>query len=100
MYTFLSVFVMSLVTYIPRVLPIACFKRKIKSRFIRSFLYYMPYAVLASLAFPAVFYSTGNLYAAIIATSLAVVLSIFKVKLIFTVIVMVIVALLGGYYLK
>ena len=49
------VFLMALVSYLPRVLPVTIFRKPIKSRFIRSFLAYIPYAVLASLTFPAIY---------------------------------------------
>ena len=44
--------VMAVVTYLPRVLPIAILRRKIKNRFLNSFLTYMPYGVLAAMVFP------------------------------------------------
>lgn len=55
---------MALVTYIPRVLPVTIFRKQIKSRFIRSFLDYTPYAVLGALTFPDVFTSAGHIYSA------------------------------------
>ena len=58
----ICVALMALVTYIPRVLPVTVFRKQIKSRFIRSFLDCMPYAVLGALTFPDVFFSTGHLY--------------------------------------
>ena len=54
----------------------------VKSRFIRSFLYYVPYAVLASMTIPAIFYSTGNLLSAILGTVVAVILSYFGKSLV------------------
>ena len=48
----LSMAIMAVVTYIIRVLPLAIFKKKIQNRFIRSFLAYVPYAVLAAMTFP------------------------------------------------
>lgn len=62
---------MMLVTYIPRVLPLTLFNRKINSTYIRSVLYYMPYAVLAAMTFPSVFYKTDNTIYAIIGTVVA-----------------------------
>ena len=47
-------------TYLIRAIPFACVKKTIENRFIRSFLYYIPYAVLASMTFPSIIYSTGN----------------------------------------
>lgn len=54
---FLSVCVMAIVTYLIRVLPIVLFQKKIKNRFIQSFLTYVPYAVLSAMTFPAILYS-------------------------------------------
>ena len=44
----ICVALMALVTYIPRVLPVTVFRKQIRSRFIRSFLDYTPYAVLGA----------------------------------------------------
>jgi branched-subunit amino acid transport protein len=81
-YMCLAVFIMALVTYIPRAVPIVFFKKEIKSRFIKSFLYYVPYAVLASLTFPAIFTTGGNLYAAIAGTAVALILAYFEKSLV------------------
>ena len=51
--------VMAAVTYLIRMLPLTVFRRDIKSRFIRSFLYYVPYAVLTAMTIPDVLYCTG-----------------------------------------
>ena len=53
-------------TYLIRALPFALVKKNIKNRFIRSFLYYIPYAVLAAMTLPAVIYSTGNIASGIV----------------------------------
>lgn len=47
--------IMFAVTYLVRVLPLVVFRKKITNRFVRSFLAYIPYAVLAAMTFPAVF---------------------------------------------
>lgn len=78
----IAVFLMALVTYLPRALPVAVFRKEIKSRFIRSFLYYVPFAVLGSLTFPEVFYSTGELLTAIAGTVVALFLAFFRKSLI------------------
>lgn len=52
--------VMAVVTYLPRMLPLAVFKRKIENKFIRSFLTYVPYAVLSAMTFPAILYATSD----------------------------------------
>ena len=64
MNTALSVFVMAAVTYVIRAVPLCFFNRQIKSERIKSFLYYMPYAVLGAMTFPAIFYSTGSVVSA------------------------------------
>ena len=67
--------IMSGVTYLIRMLPFTLFRRPIRSRFFRSLLHYIPYAVLSAMTIPAIFYSTGNWYTAIAGTAVAVVLA-------------------------
>ncbi|MDE5861189.1 MAG: AzlD domain-containing protein, partial [Ruminococcus sp.] len=78
----LYVIVMAVVTYLIRMIPFVFFRKKIKSRFFRSFLSYIPYAVLSAMTIPAIFYSTGNLFTAIAGTVTAFVLSYFNLPLI------------------
>ncbi len=52
--------VMAGVTYLVRMVPFVAFRKKISSPFVKSFLYYVPYAVLGAMTVPAVFYSTGS----------------------------------------
>ncbi|MCI5848135.1 MAG: AzlD domain-containing protein [Clostridiales bacterium] len=68
------VLVMAGVTYLIRMLPLAAIRGKVKSRFLQSFLFYVPYAVLGAMTFPAVFSSTGNVYTALAGTVAALVL--------------------------
>ena len=74
MFIVISIVVMALVTYLVRVIPLTCFRKKVKSRYIRSFLYYVPYAVLGGMTFPHIFYSTENTIYAIIGTGVALLL--------------------------
>jgi len=74
--------VMAVVTYLVRMLPFTLFRKQIKSQFIRSVLYYLPYAVLAAMTFPGIFYSTGNTFAASVGTVVALVLAYFDLPLI------------------
>ncbi|MBW7571598.1 AzlD domain-containing protein [Caproiciproducens faecalis] len=67
--------IMATVTYFIRMIPLAIFKQKIHNRFIRSFLAYVPYAVLAAMTFPEILYSTGNLYSAVIGLAAALILA-------------------------
>lgn len=76
------ILVMASVTYIIRMIPFTFFNKRIKSRFIRSFLKYIPYTVLSAMTIPAIFYSTGNIVTAIAGTIAAVVLAFFDLPLI------------------
>lgn len=72
----LYIIVMAGVTYLIRMLPLALFQRKIESRFVRSFLYYVPYAVLGTMTFPAIFTSTGSVYSATVGLVIAMLLAV------------------------
>ncbi len=70
-----AIFLMALFTYIPRALPVAVFRKEITSKYIKSFLHYVPFAVLASLTFPEVFYSTRDVITAFAGTMIALLLA-------------------------
>ena len=78
----LYIAVMAGVTYLIRMLPFTLFKSKIKSRFLRSFLKYIPYTVLSAMTFPAIFYSTGNIITAAAGTLAALITAFFGLPLI------------------
>jgi len=67
--------VMAGVTYLIRMLPLVAFRKKIKSRFVKSFLYYVPYAVLGAMTFPAIIYSTGSIPTALVGLVVALLLA-------------------------
>ena len=75
---FLYTFVMATVTYLIRMLPLVLFKKEITSTFVKSFLYYVPYACLAAMTFPAILGSTSCLISAIIGFVVAAVLAFFR----------------------
>ena len=75
---FLMIITMAVVTYIIRMLPLVFFTKKIRSRYILSVLFYIPYAVLSAMTFPFIFYSTGSIYTALVGTAVAVILALFK----------------------
>lgn len=64
-YLIICVAIMAIFTYLPRMLPLTFFRKEIKSTFIRSLLYYVPYAVLSALTFPSIFYATHNIYSSV-----------------------------------
>ena len=55
---YLCILVAFLVIYAVRVLPLTLIRKPIRSRFIRSFLYYVPYITLAVMTFPAIVRAT------------------------------------------
>lgn len=78
LYLFISVAVMALVTYLVRMIPLAAFRKKITSQFLMNFLYYVPYAVLAAMTIPSVFYSSSGIISAVAGFIVAVVLAFFE----------------------
>lgn len=59
-------------TYLIRSVPFALMRKKITNPFIRSFLYYIPYAVLTAMTFPAVLFAAGNVTAAAVGFGVAI----------------------------
>lgn len=74
--------VMAGVTYLIRMIPFVAFRKEITSPFFKSFLYYVPYAVLSAMTIPAIFYATGDYVTAAVGTAVALVLAYFRVPLI------------------
>ena len=72
---YLYIFVMALTTYLIRVLPLTLFRKPIRSRFIRSFLHYVPYVCLTAMTFPAILSGTDSLISGIAALAVAVFLA-------------------------
>ena len=70
--------VMAGVTYLIRMLPLTVFRKEIKSAFFRSFLAYVPYAVLGAMTFPSIFFATSSLPSAIAGTVVALILAFFR----------------------
>lgn len=57
---YIYIAVMALVSYAIRVLPLTLIRKPIKNRFIRSFLYYVPYVTLSVMTFPAIINATQS----------------------------------------
>ena len=60
MNNYIYIFVMFAVSFAIRVLPMTLIRKPIKSRFIKSFLYYVPYVTLSVMTFPAIIEATGS----------------------------------------
>ena len=68
--------VMALVTYLVRMLPLVLVKKRIKNKFLLSFLHYIPYAVLSAMTIPAIFYSTSSFISALSGFAVALFLAV------------------------
>ena len=69
------ILVMAGVTYLIRMLPLTLVRGKIESPFVKSFIFYVPYAVLSAMTIPAIFYSTSSLVSALAGLAVAIILA-------------------------
>ena len=99
LYQILAVLLMGLITYLCRMIPLVFMKKHIENKYVKSFLFYIPYAVIAALTFPAIFYSTGSIWTALIGTVVALVMAFFKVNMTIVAIVSVLVVFGFGFIL-
>lgn len=72
---YLYILTMALTTYLIRVLPLTIFRKPIRSRFLRSFLHYVPYACLSAMTFPAILSSTASILSGAAALIVAIFLA-------------------------
>ena len=72
---YLYILTMAVTTYLIRVLPLTVFRKPIRSRFLKSFLHYVPYACLTAMTFPAILSSTATIISGAAALILAVILA-------------------------
>ena len=63
MSNYIYILISAAVTFLVRVIPLTIIRRPIKSRFIRSFLFYVPYITLAVMTFPAMIQATSIVWA-------------------------------------
>ncbi len=85
--TYIYILIMAGVSFLIRVLPITLIRKQIKNRFIKSFLYYVPYVTLAVMTFPAIMEATNSRVAGIAALLIGITAAwfgadLFKVALI------------------
>ena len=64
--TWLYILVMFVAVYAVRVLPLTLIQKPIKNRFVKSFLYYVPYVTLAVMTFPAIVDASGTVWVGIL----------------------------------
>ena len=72
---FIYLAIMAISTYLIRTIPFVLIKNQIENRFIRSFLHYIPYAVLTAMTIPAIFNATSNIISAVAGFVVAVILA-------------------------
>jgi len=78
---FIYLAIMVISTYLIRAIPFALVKEKIENTFIKSFLSYIPYAVLTAMTIPAIFYAPNSVIAATVGLFVAILLSLKKASL-------------------
>ena len=61
------ILVMAAVTFLIRALPLTLIRRPIRSRFLRSFLFYVPYVTLAVMTFPDILHATDSVWSGLLA---------------------------------
>ncbi len=70
--------IMFAVTYATKAVTLLFIKKDIKSKYIRSFLYYLPYSVLAVMVFPTILFCTSSIWSGLAGTAAALLLSFFR----------------------
>ena len=73
---YLYILVMAVTTYLIRAIPLTLLKKPIRSRFLRSFLHYVPTACLTAMTFPAVLYATAHMISGAAGLAVGVVLAL------------------------
>lgn len=74
---YIYIAVMALVTYLIRVLPLTLIRKQIKNKYLKSFLYYVPYVTLAVMTFPAILHATQSIYSGLLALIVGIVVAWF-----------------------
>ena len=82
---YVYIFVMAGVTYLIRMLPLVLFKKEITSPFVKSFLYYVPYACLAAMTFPSILTATSAGIVSGIAALIVALIAAYREKSLLTV---------------
>ena len=72
---YIYILIVAAVTYAIRALPLTLIRKPIKSRFIRSFLYYVPYVTLTVMTFPAILSATNSVYSGLLALILGIIVA-------------------------
>ncbi len=79
---YVGILVMAVTTYLIRLLPLLLVRGRIRSRFLRSFLHYVPVACLTAMTFPAILYATDHMVSGAVGLVVAVLLALKKKSLV------------------
>ncbi len=74
---YIYIAIMALVTYLIRVMPLTLIRKQIKNKYLKSFLYYVPYVTLAVMTFPAILHATQSIYSGLLALVVGIVVAWF-----------------------
>lgn len=78
---FIYLLIVALTTYLIRAIPFSLITKKVTNKYVKSFLYYIPYTVLAAMTLPAALYVTGSIYSSIAGLLVALIVAIKKSNL-------------------
>lgn len=79
---YIYILVMAGVTYLIRLLPLTLIRKEIKNKYIKSFLFYVPYVTLSVMTFPAILSATANIWSAAVGFAAALILAYMRKSLI------------------
>lgn len=97
---YIYIFTAAITSYLIRVLPLTLIRKPIKNKFIKSFLYYVPYVTLAVMTFPAIIQTTSSPIPGIIALLVGVLISYFGAGLFPVACVCCICVLISEFFIK
>ena len=78
---FIYLLIVALTTYLIRAIPFSLITKKVTNKYVKSFLYYIPYTVLAAMTIPAALYVTGSIYSSLAGLLVALIVAIKKSNL-------------------
>ncbi len=74
---YIYIAIMALVTYLIRVMPLTVIRKQIKNKYLKSFLYYVPYVTLSVMTFPAILHATQSICSGLLALFVGIVVAWF-----------------------
>ena len=74
--------ILGIICWLMKIIPFVFFKGKIKNRFLNSFLYYVPFAIMTSMIIPEVFHSTSSVWSAVVGVLVSIMLGLLEQNII------------------